>query len=260
MTTIATWNVNSLKARLDHLSTWLEKSEPDIVVLQEIKMQEEAFPAMEIQALGYKTAVKGQKTYNGVAILSKGDIEVTIDHLPGNDDDQQARYLEARTMGLRVGAIYLPNGNPIEDGCSEKFLYKLNWMARLLERAKVLLQTEEPVILAGDYNVVPDDGDVYAPERWVDDALCRPESRSAFRQLLYLGYTDAIRATSSETGRYTWWDYRAGNWQKNFGLRIDHLLLSPQATDLLIDAGIDKEPRGWEKPSDHTPVWIKLKH
>ena len=259
MTIVATWNVNSLKARLDHLLKWLESASPDVVVLQEIKMLEDSFPFMETRGLGYRCAVKGQKTYNGVAILSKSPIEVTAERLPGNETDEQARYLEAKTAGIRVGAIYLPNGNPVADGKTEKFIYKLRWMRLLKVRAETLLKTEETVVLGGDYNVAPDDGDVYDPDGWTNDALCRPESRSAFRELLHLGYTDAIRATSAETGRYSWWDYRGGGWQKDFGARIDHLLLSPQAADRLENAGIDKTPRGWEKPSDHTPVWCKLR-
>ncbi|WP_046023115.1 exodeoxyribonuclease III [Magnetospira sp. QH-2] len=254
MPTIATWNVNSVKARLPHLLKWLEEASPDVVLLQEIKCVDEGFPTLEVGGLGYQIATSGQKTYNGVAILSKTPIEVLQTALPGDADDPQARYLEARTAGIRVASIYLPNGN----GGDEKYAYKLAWMERLCAHARGLLATEEAVILGGDYNVAPEDEDCHDPQGWADDALCRPASRAAFRKLLWLGYTDAYKTLNPEPGRYSWWDYRGGGWQKDLGVRIDHLLLSPQAADRLDAADIDRIPRGWEKPSDHTPVWCRI--
>ncbi len=252
---IATWNVNSIKARMTHVLKWLGDAAPDVVLLQETKSTDDTFPGLEIGDLGYNWAIAGQKTYNGVAVLSKRPIDVIETALPGDPSDVQARYLEAYTGDVRVASIYLPNGNPVD---GDKFAYKLAWMARLHEHVKSLLATEDPFVLGGDYNVAPDDGDVYAPERWRDDALCRPETRAAYRKIVHLGLTDSLRAISPETGRYTWWDYRGGSWDGDRGLRIDHLLLSPQAADRLENAGIDREPRGWEKASDHTPVWCEL--
>ncbi len=256
---IASWNVNSLKARLPILLDWLGEFRPDIVLLQEIKCVAEQVPELEIGGLGYNLAVSGQKTYNGVAILSKTPLEVEETALPGDDEDTQARYIEAVTTTaagtLRVASIYLPNGNPVDTG---KFPYKLAWMARLEAHARRLLAHEEPLILGGDYNVIARDEDVYDPAAFAGDALTRPESRAAFRALVYLGYTDAFRALHPAMGAYTYWDYQAGAWQKDNGLRIDHLLLSPQAADLLVDSNIDRQPRGKEKPSDHTPVWCEL--
>lgn len=261
MVTIATWNVNSIKARLPRVTGWLESFKPDVVLLQELKCETDAFPRMEIEALGYKAAVVGQKTYNGVAILSTDDIEVDLEALPDGDGDDHARYLEGRTHGLTVAALYLPNGNPTRDeggGDSEKFAYKLRWMDRLTERARHLLKDGRPFVLGGDYNICPTDADVYDAERFADDALCRTESRLKFRELMWLGLTDAFRAIDPTPHRYSYWDYKGGAWQKDDGLRIDHLLLAPEAADRLIDAGIDKGPRGQEKASDHTPVWCKL--
>lgn len=261
MTMIATFNVNSIKARLGNILDWLKDASPDIVLLQEIKCVEEGFPAMEIGDLGYNVAVAGQKTYNGVAILSKSPIDVEMRALPGDDTDEQARYIEAFTAGVRVISVYVPNGNPASEGGAdtEKFKYKLRWLDRLHDRARDLLATEDAVVIGGDYNVIPEPGDVHDPEDWAGDALYRPESRAAFRKILHLGYTEAFRALSREYGHYTWWDYRAGAWQKNMGARIDHLLLSPQAADRLVDCQIDKGPRAKEKASDHTPVWIRLR-
>jgi exodeoxyribonuclease-3 len=252
---IATWNVNSIKARLPHLLEWLAAATPDVVLLQETKVTDDQFPALEISGAGYHAAPSGQKTYNGVAILSRTPIEVTARTLPGDPTDEQARYVEGRTAGVRVASVYLPNGNPVDSG---KYTYKLAWMARLLRHACDLLAGEEAFVLGGDYNVAPADADVFDPRAWADDALCLPPSRAAFRRLLHLGLTDAFRAVNSEAGRYTWWDYRAGAWARDQGLRIDHLLLSPQAADRLAGAGIDRTPRGWEKASDHTPVWCNL--
>jgi exodeoxyribonuclease-3 len=256
---IASWNVNSVKARLAHLLEWLGEAKPDIVLLQELKCVAENFPAMEIEDCGYNVAVKGQKAYNGVAILSKTPLEITETELPGDSSDEQARYIEAVTDSdagfLRIASIYLPNGNPVD---TEKFPYKLAWMERLVAHAENLLRHEEALVLAGDYNVIPADDDVYSPEAFAGDALTQPGSRAAFRRLLYLGFTDAFRALHSEIGAYTFWDYQAGAWQKDNGLRIDHLLLSPQAADLLVESGIDRKPRGKQKASDHTPIWCGL--
>ena len=255
MIRIASWNVNSVKARLDHLSKWLTEFNPDVVLLQELKCIEENFPRMEIEDLGYNVAVVGQKSYNGVAILSKSPIDVELTALPGDPSDEQARYLEAFTGGIRVASIYLPNGNPIP---GEKFDYKLAWLERLYEHTKELLKGEDIFVLGGDYNVIQLDGDVYDPKAFENDALFQPESRAALRKIIHLGLTDAFRAVTSETGRFSWWGYMAGGWQKDHGVLIDHLLLSPQAADKLVTCDIDRTPRGWEKPSDHTPIWCEL--
>jgi exodeoxyribonuclease III len=252
----ATWNVNSIKARLPNALEWLATAAPDVVMLQEIKTVDEAFPRLEIEELGYNVATHGQKSYNGVAILSKRPMEDISPGLPGDDSDEQARYLEATIDGVRFASIYLPNGNPVD---SEKFPYKLAWMDRLRDRAKALLETEMPVVLAGDYNVVPSDEDVHDPQGWADDALCRPDTRAAFRRIVNLGYTDAFRALNTAPHRYSFWDYQAGAWHKDHGVRIDHLMLSPQAADRLSASGIDTAPRGKQKASDHTPVWIELR-
>ncbi|MDP6786293.1 MAG: exodeoxyribonuclease III [Rhodospirillales bacterium] len=255
MVKIATWNVNSVRSRLPILLDWLGESAPDVVLLQETKATDEQFPRLEIEDKGYNVETAGQKTYNGVAILSKTPIDVDLRALPGDPGDEQARYIEAFTGGVRAASIYLPNGNPTD---GPKYPYKLAWMERLYAHVRTLLATEDAFVLGGDYNVCPDDGDVYDPEGWRDDALCRPETRAAWRKIVYLGLTDALRATSSEVGRYTYWDYRGGAWSKDHGLRIDHFLLSPQAADRLVDTGIDRGPRGQEKTSDHTPVWCEL--
>lgn len=255
MTKIATWNVNSIRARLPRVTEWLAEFEPDIALLQEIKTVAETFPAEAIEDLGYNFVVSGQKTYNGVALLSKSPIEDVTTELPGDRSDEQARYIEAFTAGLRVASIYLPNGNPAP---SEKYDYKLAWMERLTDHVTGLLSYDEALVLGGDYNVCPTDGDVYDPAGWADDALCRPESRNRFRSLMNLGLTDAFRAFHTEIGTYSFWDYTGGAWQKDFGLLIDHLLLSPQAADRLTASGIDRTPRGREKPSDHTPVWCEI--
>jgi exodeoxyribonuclease-3 len=256
---IATWNVNSIKQRLDHMVNWLNERQPDIVCLQETKCLEEAFPRETFEALGYNVAVHGQKAFNGVAILSKLRFDEVRQRLPGDEDDEQARFLEA-TMStargaLRVASIYLPNGNPPE---TEKYPYKLKWMDRLFSYARERLELEEPLILAGDYNVIPTAADVYNPAAWSNDALFLPTTRERFRALLNLGLTDAVRALTDTPGLYTFWDYQAGCWQKNWGIRIDHALLSPQAADRLMSAGIDKQVRGLEKPSDHVPLVVDL--
>lgn len=255
MAKIATWNVNSVRARLPRVLEWLAEFSPDVALLQEIKVVDEAFPGMEIEELGYNIATHGQKTYNGVAILSKSPIEDIRCGLPGDDSDEQARYIEAFTCGLRVASIYLPNGNPVP---GEKFDYKIAWMDRLIAHTQDLLVNDEALVLGGDYNVIPTDADCYDPARWADDALCQPESRNRFRALLNLGLTEAFRSLHPEPGRYSYWDYTGGSWQKDFGVRIDHLLLSPQASDRLVECDIDKTPRGKEKPSDHTPVWCEV--
>jgi exodeoxyribonuclease-3 len=259
MIKIATWNVNSVRARLPNLLAWLESAAPDVVLLQEIKCLEENFPEMEIGDLGYNTAVVGQKSYNGVAILSKHPLAIEHRTLPGDESDEQARYIEALVecgeRPVRVASIYLPNGNPID---TEKFPYKLGWMDRLVDHAQGLMDLDECFVLAGDYNVCPTGADVYDPVGWRDDALCHAETRRRFRTLVNLGLTDAFRTLHPEPHRYSFWDYQAGRWQKDEGVRIDHLLLSPQATDRLIEADIDKGPRGKPKASDHTPVWCTL--
>ncbi len=252
---IATWNVNSIKVRLPNLLKWLKEAKPDVALLQEIKCIEENFPCEEIEDAGYNVAVAGQKTYNGVAILSKSPIDLELTALPGDDSDEQARYIEAFTGSVRVASIYLPNGNPTD---SEKYPYKLAWMERLYDHVQELIETEDAFVLGGDYNIAPDDRDVYDPKGWADDALCRPESRAAFRKIMYLGLTEAFRVFHPEEGRYSFWDYQAGRFPRDEGLRIDHLLLSPQAADRLVDCDIDRKPRTWEKPSDHTPVWCEL--
>lgn len=256
MITIATWNVNSIKARLPNVLDWLKDFAPDVALLQEIKTQADSFPQLEIEDLGYNIAVLGQKSYNGVAIFSKEPLEDVLEGLPGDETDEQARYLEATTFGVRVASIYLPNGNPID---TEKYPYKLAWMGRLRDRAKALLAQEETTVLGGDYNVIQNEDDVFDPARFADDALFQPETRAAFRRILNLGYTEAYRALHKEAHRYSFWDYQAGAWQKDNGVRIDHLLLSPQAADRLEDCDIDRGPRGKTKASDHTPVWCRLR-
>ena len=253
---IATWNVNSVKARLPNVVAWLKSAAPDVCLFQEIKCQDEGFPAMKFEELGYNLAVHGQKSYNGVAILSKLPIEDVRRGLPGDDADEQARYIEASIGGLRVASIYLPNGNPVD---SDKYPYKINWMARLAAHAKALLEQEETLVLGGDYNICPTDADVYDRVGWANDALCRPESRRAFRTLLNLGLTEAFHTLHPAAERaWSFWDYQAGAWQRDNGLRIDHFLLSPQAADRLMGCEIDREPRGKEKASDHTPVWCEI--
>jgi exodeoxyribonuclease III len=256
---IATWNVNSIKQRMDNLTAWLAERQPDIVCLQETKCVDDAFPREPLEALGYNVAVHGQKGFNGVALLSKFPFDETTPRLPGEDADVQARFLEAVVStprgALRVATIYLPNGNPPD---TEKYSYKIAWMDRLVHYARERLQLEEPLVLAGDFNVIPTELDARYPERWVADALFLPRTRTKYRTLCNLGLTDAVRAGCDEPGVFTFWDYQAGAWQKNDGIRIDHLLLSPQAADQLVAAGIDKHVRGWEKPSDHVPVWAEL--
>jgi exodeoxyribonuclease-3 len=256
---VATWNVNSIKQRLDNLVAWLTARQPDIVCLQETKCVDEDFPREPLEALGYNIAIHGQKTFNGVAILSKLKLDEVTPRLPGDNADDHARFIEAvvstKSGVLRIASIYLPNGNPAN---TDKYDYKMRWMERLHHYAQRRLTLDEPLVLAGDYNVIPDEADVYDPAAWVGDALFKPETRAKFRALTNLGLTDAVRATSDAAGLYSFWDYQAGAWQRNKGLRIDHLLLSPQAADRLVSAGIDKHVRGWERPSDHVPVVVEL--
>ena len=259
---IATYNINGVNARLPRLLEWLEETRPDVACLQEIKSLDEKFPAMEIRGLGYQVQTHGQKSFNGVALLVRDGLklEITRRGLPGDDTDEQARYLEGRVSGdameVIVGCLYLPNGNP-QPG--PKFDYKLAWMDRLIAHARARLTEETPFILAGDYNVCPTDEDCYDVRAMADDALVQPESRRRFQALKWLGFIDAIRALQPSGQAYSYWDYQAGAWQKDNGLRIDHLLLSPEAADRLDTAGIDRVYRGREKPSDHTPVWVSLK-
>ncbi|HYM30570.1 MAG TPA: exodeoxyribonuclease III [Candidatus Cybelea sp.] len=252
---IATWNVNSVKARLPNVVKWLRTAKPDVVLLQEIKCQSADFPETEIGDLGYNIAVHGQKSYNGVAILSKLPIEDVVRGLP-TIEDEQSRYIEATVNGLRVASIYLPNGNPVD---TEKFTYKLRWMEALRAHAKELLTEWDVLALGGDYNVCPADADVYDPEAFANDALCRPESRNRFRALLHLGLIDAYRAKHpAEANQYSYWDYQQRAWPQNHGLRIDHLLLNGPAWDRMAACDIDRSPRGADKASDHTPVWCEI--
>ena len=256
---IATWNINGIKARQESLTRWLEESAPDVACLQEIKSTDELFPCEVVERLGYNVITHGQKGFNGVALLAKRPLEDVTFRLPGGEDDEQSRWLEATVStdagAVRVVSLYLPNGNPVE---SPKFGYKLTWMDRMLARAEALMATDEPIVLAGDFNVIPEPGDARFPERWREDALFRPESRSKHRALVNLGYRDAQRACDRSEGIYTFWDYQAGAWQKNNGIRIDHLMLSPAAADRLEGCAVDKHTRAWEKPSDHVPVVATL--
>jgi exodeoxyribonuclease-3 len=254
---IATWNVNSVKQRLDCATAWLAERSPDVVCLQETKCVDEAFPREAFEGLGYNVAIHGQKGFNGVAVLSKAPFDEVTARLPGDNGDEQARFLETviSTEGgvVRVASIYLPNGNPPD---TDKYSYKIKWMDRLIEYAHERMTLEEPLILAGDYNVIPTVADARNPSAWVGDARFLPQTRGRFRSLINLGFTDAVRAASDSADLYTFWDYQAGAWQKNNGIRIDHVLMSPQATDKFVSATIDKHVRAWEKPSDHVPVVV----
>jgi len=254
---IATWNVNSVKARLPNVLEWLGEAQPDVVLLQEIKCETANFPRPEIEALGYQTHALGQKSYNGVAILSLHDITDVMEHLPEAGSDTQARYLEATIKGVRIASLYLPNGNPLG---SEKYDYKLLWMERLRQHAQSLYAREIPVVLGGDFNIIPEPVDVYNPANWEQDALFHPRSRAAFRAIIDIGYTEAWRALHPDQAHaYTFWDYQAGAWQRDAGLRIDHFLLSPEAVDRMAGCEIDRAPRGKDKASDHTPVMLELR-
>lgn len=255
---IATFNINGIKARETALPEWLDEAKPDVVLLQEIKSVDDGFPRKAFEDRGYFVETHGQKSFNGVAILSKLPLEDVTRGLPGDDTDEQARWIEATVTGktdVRICGLYLPNGNPAP---GPKYDYKLGWMARMRARAAELLAQEIPVVMGGDYNVIPQAEDAARPEAWVEDALFLPESRAAFRRIIHLGYTEAFRTRQPAPGHYSFWDYQAAAWEKNNGIRIDHLLLSPQAADLLVDTGIDRTVRGREKPSDHVPVWIDL--
>ncbi|MGJ8564228.1 MAG: exodeoxyribonuclease III [Alphaproteobacteria bacterium] len=257
---IATWNVNSIKVRMPAVTKWLAKEAPDVLCMQEIKTVDDGFPSAEFEAMGYNVAVHGQKSYNGVAILSKQPFEEVTQGLPGEDSDEQARYLECVIMGkdapVRVASIYLPNGNPVmEDGApTEKYAYKLRWLARLKARAESLLPLEEAMVLSGDYNVIPESKDVYDPIGWTGDAAFRPETHAAFQALLNIGLTEAFEQVDGRAEQYSFWDYQAGAWPRNHGIRIDHLLLSPQAADRITSLTIDRNERDGIKPSDHVPV------
>lgn len=255
---IASWNVNSINARLDTVAAWFKEAAPDVACLQEIKCVDEAFPREPFEQLGYNIQVHGQKSYNGVAVLSKVPLEDVRRGLPGDDSDDHARYLEAVISGphpARVACIYLPNGNPVG---TDKFAYKLAWLERLRRRAAELLAFEEPLALCGDYNVIPEPMDCDDPTSWAGDALYQPESRGAFRALKWMGLTDAYLQADGRPNAYTFWDYQAGAWRRNHGIRIDHVLLSPQAADRLRSFEIHKDVRGWDKPSDHVPVVAEL--
>lgn len=253
---IATYNVNGVNGRLPVLLRWLEESAPDVVCLQELKAPQEKFPEKAIEDAGYHAIWHGQKSWNGVAILSKGlDITEKSRVLPGDPEDSHSRYIEASVNGIHIGCLYLPNGNPAP---GPKFDYKLRWFERLTRHAAGLLASDSPVILTGDFNVMPTELDVYKPERWVDDALFRPETRAAFKELVEQGWTDAIRKLYPDEKIYTFWDYFRNAYGRDAGLRIDHFLLSPHLDKRLIAAGVDRHVRGWEKTSDHAPVWIEL--
>ncbi len=257
---LVTYNLNGIRARLPRLIEYLEEQKPDILCLQEIKCADEAFPIEDIRKAGYDGFWHGQKGFNGVAILAPSGSErlrpkLRRVGLPGDSDDTHSRYIEADVDGVTVASLYLPNGNPVG---TEKFAYKLAWMERLREHALELLAEERPVILAGDWNVVPTDDDVFSARAMAHDALLQPETRAAFRQIMFQGWIDAIRARYPEGPVYTFWDYTAGCWQRDAGFRIDHLLLSPQAADRLLDAGVDREYRGREKASDHAPTWVRI--
>lgn len=253
--TVATWNVNSIRARIDHVAAWTRANAPDVLLLQELKCTEESMPRQPFEDLGYGIAMAGQKSLNGVALLARHPIEDLRVGLPGDDDDGQARYVEATVKGLRVASIYLPNGNPPD---SEKFPYKLAWLARLHRHIEHLLEAEAPAVLGGDYNVIPEPIDCHDPAAWEGDALYRPESRRAFRALLHLGLTDAVRALHGDPGLYSFWDYQGRAWAQDHGIRIDHVLLAPQTADRLQAARIDRDERARLRASDHVPVVVTL--
>lgn len=254
---IATYNVNGINARLPVLLRWLKESAPDVACLQELKAPQEKFPELAIREAGYDVIWHGQKSWNGIAILSKVGMPQEVRRtLPGDEEDVHSRYMEAAINGVLIGCLYLPNGNPAP---GPKFDYKLSWFKRLTDHAQELLAQKTPVILTGDYNVMPTDLDVYKPERWVDDALFRPEVRSAFHTLVAQGWTDAIRKLHPDQKIYTFWDYFRNAYERDAGLRIDHFLLSPEVDKRLLAAGVDRHVRGWEKSSDHAPVWVELK-
>ncbi len=255
---IATFNINGIKARIEALPRWLDAASPDVICLQEIKSQDDGFPRDLFEGMGYQVETHGQKSFNGVAILSKLPLQDITRGLPGDETDEQARWIEATVMGqrpVRVCGLYLPNGNPAP---GPKYDYKLAWMVRMEDRVRHLLTQELPLVFLGDYNVIPQPMDAARPEVWLEDALFLPASRDAYRRILNLGLTEVIRARDPRPGVYTFWDYQANAWERGNGIRIDHLLLSAQAADLIEDAGIDRDVRAGDKPSDHVPVWVRL--
>ncbi len=254
---IVSYNVNGIKARLPRLIEYLTEQQPDVVCLQELKSSDETFPQADIRAAGYGAVWHGQKGFNGVAVLARGVDPIERQRgLEGEVEDEHSRYLECDVGGLVVASIYLPNGNPRP---GPKFDYKLRWMGRLAHRARALLAAEVPAVLAGDYNVIPNDDDVFSVQAMADDALMQPESRSAYRALLAQGWTDALRTRHPQGRVWTFWDYQAGAWQRDAGFRIDHLLLSPAVADRLVEAGVDRDYRGREKASDHAPTWVQIR-
>jgi exodeoxyribonuclease-3 len=256
---IATYNINGIRARIETVLHWLDTARPDVALLQETKIQDHDFPVALLEERGYRVHIHGQKSFNGVALLSRLPVEDVVTGLPGDDSDEQARWIEGTVIGdkraVRVCGLYLPNGNPAP---GPKYDYKLAWMARLHARAQALLAAEEPALMAGDYNVIPQGQDAARPQDWVNDALFLPQTRAAFQRIVNLGMTEAFRARVQGPGHYSFWDFQRGSWERNDGIRIDHHLLTPQAADLLRDAWIEKDMRGREKPSDHVPVWIEL--
>lgn len=252
---IASWNVNSVRARLGNITSWLEATKPDVVLLQEIKCQTADFPSFEFQSLGYECHVVGQKSYNGVALLSKHKVTDILTALPGDESDEQARFVQGTIKGVTIAGLYAPNGNPMG---TEKYTYKLSWMDRLYSHIKSQLTTERPLLLGGDYNVIPTEKDLYDPKGWKDNALFHPDTLSSYRKIINLGMTEAYRSLHPEKEGYTFWDYQGGAWQRNMGLRIDHFLLSPEAADLMQSCEIDRTPRDQEKASDHTPIILEI--
>ncbi|MDP9196072.1 MAG: exodeoxyribonuclease III [Pseudomonadota bacterium] len=252
---IATWNVNSVRVRLPNIVSWMDTVRPDVLLLQELKCETVSFPGSEFETRGYHLAVAGQKAWNGVALISRHPFVDVLDHLPGDPAETQARYVEATVQGVRIASLYAPNGNPVE---SEKYPYKLRWLKRLEQRAAALLEGDTPFVLGGDFNVIPEALDVYDPRGWENDALYTPETRRAFRGLVNLGLADAFRTLHPRAREYTFWDYQAGAWMQDRGLRIDHFLLSPGAADRLVSCAVDRAPRGESNASDHTPLVLEL--
>ena len=255
---VATFNINGIKARSEALSVWLDEAQPDVALLQEIKSVDQAFPKETFEDRGYNVATHGQKSFNGVAILSKLPIENFSTGLAGDDTDDQARWIEATVVGkqaVHICRLYLPNGNPAP---GPKYAYKLKWMERLYERAKELIASEIPALMAGDYNIIPQKEDAASPTNWTKDALFLPKSREAFRKIMGLGFTDAFRVYQSAPGHYSFWDYQAGAWNRNDGIRIDHILMTPSCADLMLECHIDKHMRDRDRPSDHVPIWVRL--
>ncbi|NOX41855.1 MAG: exodeoxyribonuclease III [Alphaproteobacteria bacterium] len=255
---IASFNINGIKARIERVLEWLPQSGIDVALLQEIKSVDQNFPREPFEDLGYNVQTHGQKSFNGVAILSRLPLEDVVRGLPGDDSDEQARWIEASVIGeraVKVCCLYLPNGNPVP---GPKYDYKIKWMERLRHRAREILCSEEVALMAGDYNIIPQAEDAHSPQKWREDALFLPQSRATYQRILNLGFTDAFRARNSAPLNYTFWDFQRGAWDRNDGIRIDHFLLSPQAADILTDCQIDQHMRGRERPSDHVPIWVEL--